>query len=446
MSLVRPWGKREQAIKGIIKSISPTKDLFYLESKEKPFDVKKEIEVAYGLDEKQQAGLCGTAFDYLARFCIARIAEDNRRQVLENTVAEAYIRTLALQKVEFSDKIRERFGEENVDILSPNVVILGNVISYSYLSQQFGISKEDAKNTFKSSIHFQTYYISNDKEIRKELMDKYVQLMDPVRKYVHGDSVDEETLIDISIVLARIENMGRGGRGAIPISKLFDFDVANKCVREELKKLLESFKKTFLPLVCSDSRVVYNPVFGIGSRMVEGADADIYIDGVLYDFKTSVKNGWSSSDATQIAGYYLLDKIAKRVNDEQDDLLEYTIRKLALYKVRYEEIAYFDVEEMPADSLEEAIKQMSIIYLTDKMHLFLYRSTASERVKKLGIPLSFEELRKISIELEWLIQDGEEISEREKQKRDELLEKRCVLRNYLEKTDVFWLLRELMNE
>ena len=65
-----------------------------------------------------------------------------------------------------------------------------------------------------------------------------------------------------------------------PVSEIFDYDIDNQCVKEELKNMLDSFRKVFLPFVRDESVVVYNPHFGIGSRIIGGADADIYNDTV----------------------------------------------------------------------------------------------------------------------------------------------------------------------
>ena len=53
--------------------------------------------------------------------------------------------------------------------------------------------------------------------------------------------------------------------------------------------MLDSFRKVFLPIVRDESVVVYNPHFGIGSRIIGGADADIYNDTVNDTVNGTVK-------------------------------------------------------------------------------------------------------------------------------------------------------------
>ena len=48
-------------------------------------------QIPYGLETTYQSALCGTAFDYLARFCIARVAKKNSDEAIKNLVAERFI-------------------------------------------------------------------------------------------------------------------------------------------------------------------------------------------------------------------------------------------------------------------------------------------------------------------------------------------------------------------
>lgn len=114
-----------------------------------------------------------------------------------------------------------------------------------------------------------------------------------------------------------------------------------------------------------------NPYFGIGSRIVGGADADIYIDGTLYDFKVIKKNGWSSAYATQIIGYYLLDLIAKKCEDWKSNLYNYKIDRVALYNVRYEKISYYDCDKLNGTIIDNIIHKISDIYILYKVFYFV---------------------------------------------------------------------------
>lgn len=66
------------------------------------------------------------------------------------------------------------------------------------------------------------------------------------------------------------------------------------------------FKNSFINegILRRDSDVVFSPTFGEWSRHL-GAYADLYIDGVLYDIKSSAKITYRGDMVSQIYGYYL---------------------------------------------------------------------------------------------------------------------------------------------
>jgi hypothetical protein len=108
--------------------------------------------------------------------------------------------------------------------------------------------------------------------------------------------------------------------------------------------------------------VVFNPTFGIGSRSCGGADADIFINGTLYDFKCTKSRGYNWAECAQIVGYYLLNIIDIRCGgtgigfDEFGEPLG--IHRLAFYRSRYGEIESFDVELLDDNKVEQGIEEL----------------------------------------------------------------------------------------
>ena len=76
--------------------------------------------------------------------------------------------------------------------------------------------------------------------------------------------------------------------------------------------------------------LVLNPHFGKGSTLVGGADADLIVDGVLIDIKTTQQTSFTQDNFNQLIGYYVLSKLGK-VNDSED----IQISKLGIYFSRY---------------------------------------------------------------------------------------------------------------
>ncbi|WP_152550508.1 hypothetical protein [Bacillus safensis] len=109
--------------------------------------------------------------------------------------------------------------------------------------------------------------------------------------------------------------------------------IINKEMRFEEKFTDRGFVKT-------DSKVVINPHFGIASLLVDGADADILVGDVLYDFKVVKDVGYKSMHVLQLTGYFLLNRLLKEIEHN-----------------------YGESESLPFDNIE-FIKQDSIIVNT----------------------------------------------------------------------------------
>ena len=59
----------------------------------------------------------------------------------------------------------------------------------------------------------------------------------------------------------------------------------------------------------------------------------------------------------QIVGYFLLDGLAKKYNDQENDLNNYEINKLAFYRARYGEIEFFEAERVGGRELVECFEK-----------------------------------------------------------------------------------------
>ena len=97
---------------------------------------------------------------------------------------------------------------------------------------------------------------------------------------------------------------------------------------------------------------VLNPTFGEGSILVGRADADIIMDGMLIDIKTTKKPAFTRKYFNQLIGYYILNKIGRIDQIEE----EVEIKELVIYYSRHGELVKLQVEEVFKDvNLEEFI-------------------------------------------------------------------------------------------
>lgn len=85
-------------------------------------------------------------------------------------------------------------------------------------------------------------------------------------------------------------------------------------------------------LLQKDSTVVFNPKFGRYGAFCGGADADIYIDGCLYDFKSTKDIGYHRDYTAQLLGYYFLSRICDDLHE--GDLVSQQIKYLGIYRIK----------------------------------------------------------------------------------------------------------------
>jgi hypothetical protein len=85
-----------------------------------------------------------------------------------------------------------------------------------------------------------------------------------------------------------------------------------------------------------------NPTFGVASRLVGGADADVLIDGTLIEIKT-IKNFELDRDHfNQLIGYVVLHELNRRSRSRSGP----RILKVAIYFARHAHLEVFDLRKL----------------------------------------------------------------------------------------------------
>ncbi len=288
--------------KEFFKEIIPKKTDFKTISGHTAFSKEYEAKAPYNLINQYNAGLVGTAFDYIARWKIARVTNFDKENSYTSLIAE-----------------------EGIPICQYNAI-------------EKGI---DVKECYEKGLSC-------------------------CKKFIYGKNNFGE-VVKVAIFFAKLEQVRRS---LVPPFRVEIDDLF--CVEEEvvndLIKLSEVFEKYFIEegLVNEESVVVYNPTFGGASYICGGADADIFIDGTLYDFKCVKRCGYVWQEIAQLLGYYLLDCYAKRNNDENNLLKECEIKRIALYRARYGETEYYD------------LKSCNSYELTDRFELLMGKNAYIE--------------------------------------------------------------------
>lgn len=169
-----------------------------------------------------------------------------------------------------------------------------------------------------------------------------------------GDLTDE--LIGSAIQLARLEMVYRIGLLSDYIDSIRSEDV------QDLKKMM-----SLIPLEKFQAKnvCILNPTFGIASKIVGGADADLIIDDMLIEIKTTINPKFERDYFNQLIGYLVLKRICEMnilvespdsekpknilPNEEAYDFSsssDHKINKIGVYFSRYGMLQTIDVKSI----------------------------------------------------------------------------------------------------
>lgn len=190
------------------------------------------------------------------------------------------------------------------------------------------------------------------------ITEEYNKHINNIRKYIIGSEQDITIkILESCIYLSLLERLARMPQKNMDETyKLLQaLDIFHAEI-EDLHNLCKVFKSCMLDRkVKKESLVVFNPKFGEIAFYIGGADADIYIDGALYDFKTTRKKGYTSVETGQLVGYYILAQYGNCISDTHSDLYGLNIDRLAFYKARFGEIEYINTADFDEKIIEDAL-------------------------------------------------------------------------------------------
>ncbi len=142
-----------------------------------------------------------------------------------------------------------------------------------------------------------------------------------------------DKLIKISWQLAQLDVLYRAGKIDGNLQDLDEKDI------EDLRNLMVLVEPNKFK---SSGVVVLNPTFGLASNLVGGADADLLIDDLLIDVKTTKELSLEREAFNQLIGYYTLYKI-----DGIDGApSEHEVKHLGIYFSRYAYLYVIPVEDV----------------------------------------------------------------------------------------------------
>nr|WP_312985513.1 hypothetical protein [Clostridioides sp.] len=240
-------------------------------------------------------------------------------------------------------------------------------IAFDYLAR-FRVAQKVKSHTNFEFVKANNFFwiLLAENETHDKFKSRFNQGQDYVSKFVKSDNPIDKELIHHAYYWARLEQYWRNRKISTHISSLLDPPSIE--IENELFNLMKEFEKSFVSkVVKEDSDVLFNPEFGKCTIVTKGADADIHIDGVLYDFKTTKYNSYKKIDIQQIISYYLLYKINLRFYDDISDFFTEDkeikpINKVAVYQARYGEINILDMKFENSELIEKAVDELLILF------------------------------------------------------------------------------------
>lgn len=300
--------KKDKGFKEILLSVEPKKEDYYTLSKKESFSDEYNICAPNNLSNPQSdSKLVGTTFDYLARLRIGQFVKNEDMRIIE------------ISKMGF-------------------------------------------------------YKLTNRPEYKKRNLasnEPYKAWLYEIANFLRDSSIPISSLYEIAVHLAKLEHIKRR---RVTKEEILDvdyllFEPSPKEIIDDLDNLMTVFEEKFMipKIIKKKSEVVFNPDFGVGSLLVDGADGDIFIHGTIYDFKTTKKNIFNKDDNLQLIGYFLLNELA--IETMSDELVGYRhidINRIAFYKARFGEVEYYDVSKyLPYKEVRQKLKEI-VIHFKDK--------------------------------------------------------------------------------
>jgi hypothetical protein len=238
--------------------------------------------------------LIGTAYDYLLRFILERT--NGAKVVSRRWVAEGALDSFLFQN---------------------NSIVL---------DVEGGSSSVDREAS-----------LENLNEPAREIAARIQSILDDAhqlhRQYL-SDGRLNDGLIACTVKLAKLDSLLRSAQ--LPE----EFDQVEADDIEELRQLADI---TPIDLFAAKGTCLLNPTFGKASRLVGGADADLYIDGSLIDIKTTIIMPNKKRDQRQLIGYAVLahiDGIDGSSGPESE------IRRIGFYASRFGQLITYPIEKV----------------------------------------------------------------------------------------------------
>jgi hypothetical protein len=169
----------------------------------------------------------------------------------------------------------------------------------------------------------------------KRIQAQFEQAMSRRQAFIAGNG-EWATVIMDCLFLANLDQFYRTGQGnTASILYVTENDF------HDLQRLAHATTE-HAGLFRVEEELVCNPRFGDAiTRLVDGADGDLIIDGMLIDIKTESEFKWKIGHLRQLIGYWVLSCLTPSFKP--------TINRLGIWNPRYCRLVYIDVKQICRD-------------------------------------------------------------------------------------------------
>lgn len=273
---------------------------------------------------------------------------------------------------------------------------------------RFVVGKNIHKNKDKSYsdlvAHRGLLSLKDNNELYSQAEIKYNESINIIQRFVEdGDELSTQ-ILEVAIFLSKLEQIGRGNINENSYLNLLQ--PVNNVIITDLQNIVDVFQNVFIGsgLIKPTSDVVFNPHFGNMMALCGGADADIFIDNTLYDFKCTKSNGYHWDEIGQIMSYYFLNCLCQDEPFHNGvDLYYKSIDAIAIYHARFGIIEKYtmpeDAKEAYTDTLASFKKIVShesdkvadqIVDMLAKQSIEMKYRDMSKNIKRISKPEDVE--------------------------------------------------------
>ena len=161
----------------------------------------------------------------------------------------------------------------------------------------------------------------------------------------------EEFGVDEAVACLHLARMEVFARGPAPLHVYLRF-LEQDPTAEQVAEVLRMFELITWDALDPAGRMLLNPTFGRGTKLVGGADADLVIDDLLIEIKTLKKSALHAGTIRQLVGYAVLANTYGVMGDTGTP-----ITRLGVWYARSGELISWELDEVcDAEGQQEVVR------------------------------------------------------------------------------------------